>query len=606
MSSIYKFNPEDAKRFANERGIRTFTRGDELQFFKCPYCGEYTNDKHTFAINLKTGMFKCMRASCDAHGNMITLARDFGFSLGTDADAYYGNRTRYRDLKKYPVPETRSAAVEYLASRGISKAITEKYNVTTRKDNDGVIVFPFYDETGALQFVKYRKADFVKGRDKNKEWCEVGCKPILFGMNHCTESGTLILTEGQIDSLSVAEAGIPNAVSVPTGANGFTWVPYCWDFLSKYNTLIVFGDHEDGHITLLDEMKNRFHGTVRHVRPEDYLDCKDANEILQKHGKEAVRHAVEYAVTVEHPRIKKLSDVTHDTDRIFLDTGLPKLNRILGGFSLGQMVLLTGERGFGKSTLGSQFVAMAIKQGYTAFLYSGELPDWFVQEWFDRQMAGGKHINTVKTRLEFYDFRVNAEDLDRIHHWYSESCYIYDGTIADDDGDEIEALDSVIETAIKQYGCQVIFVDNLMTAMTDDMATDLYRQQGAFVKRLSGMAKKYNVLIILVAHPRKSQPGGHFNNDDIAGSSNVTNLADTILRYTKPEEDDDDPLPADRLLQITKNRLTGKTEDVGIKLWYDEKSKRISETKDFDWTMGWEDVPDGFIRIEGELEDIPF
>ena len=75
-------------------------------------------------------------------------------------------------------------------------------------------------------------------------------------MNHCNpDNPTLVLTEGQIDSLSVAEAGIENVVSVPTGAKGFTWIPYCWDFLSQFKTLVVFGDCENGRITLLEEMQ---------------------------------------------------------------------------------------------------------------------------------------------------------------------------------------------------------------------------------------------------------------------------------------------------------------------------------------------------------------
>ena len=52
-----------------------------------------------------------------------------------------------------------------------------------------------------------------------------------------------------------------------------------------------------------------------------------------------------------------------------------------------------------------------------------------------------------------------------------------------------------MEKAIVQYGCRVLFVDNLMTAITDDIASDLYRQQTKFVKALAFMAKKYNVLI---------------------------------------------------------------------------------------------------------------
>ena len=81
------------------------------------------------------------------------------------------------------------------------------------------------------------------------------------------------MTEGQLDSLSVAESGIENAVSVPNGKNGFTWVPYCWDWLQNFDTLIVFGDCERGSITLLDDMRRRFRGIVKAVRQQDYRGC---------------------------------------------------------------------------------------------------------------------------------------------------------------------------------------------------------------------------------------------------------------------------------------------------------------------------------------------
>ena len=283
---IYEFKEEDAFNFARHVGAQTKVSGNEIQFKYCPYCkGRSTNstkrDVFTFAINLKTGQFKCLRASCGAHGNMYTLSKDFDFSLGTEIDEYINRRKRYRDLTRYPRPEVRTPAIEYMESRGISKAITERYGITTQKDRDNILVFPFFDEHNKMQFVKYRKTDFDKTKDKNKEWCEANCRPILFGMDQCdaTKSDTLILTEGQIDSLSVAEAGLPNAVSVPTGAKGFTWVPYCWDFLTQFKTLVVFGDCENGKITLLDEMAGRFPGTVKHIRMDDYHGHKDANEM---------------------------------------------------------------------------------------------------------------------------------------------------------------------------------------------------------------------------------------------------------------------------------------------------------------------------------------
>ena len=171
-----------------------------------------------------------------------------------------------------------------------------------------MLVFPFYDEKGRLQFVKYRKTDFDKSKDRNKEWCEANCKPILFGMKQCNEVfDRLIVTEGQLDSLSVAAAGIENAVSVPTGAKGFTWVPYCYNWVSKFSEIIVFGDCEKESITLLDDMIRRFPCMIKHVRLEDYKGCKDANEILQKYGADAVKAAVENAIPVPVDRVLPLS-----------------------------------------------------------------------------------------------------------------------------------------------------------------------------------------------------------------------------------------------------------------------------------------------------------
>jgi len=611
---IYRFDPEDARRFAREQGIKAGQRGNELHFQKCPYCGRNTTDKNTFAINLTTGAFNCKRSSCGAKGNMLTLAKDFNFSLGRDVDAYLSGGKRFKNMRKYPRPKTKPKAVEYMESRGISKAVTESYALTTQRDHDNILVFPFFDDDGNMQFAKYRNTEFVKGETKgNKEWCEANCKPILFGMDKCdpeVNDGTLVMTEGQIDSLSCIEAGIKNAVSVPTGANGFTWVPYCWDFLGKFKTLIIFGDHEKGHITLLAEMQNRFHGMVKHVREEDYLDCKDANEILRKYGKQAVADAVARAVPVEDERFKKLSEIQRKdlTEVPIMSTGLPALDAVIGGFYFGQLIVLTGERGKGKSTLGSQFVVSAVDQGHTTMCYSGEMPDWLFQDWFDRQCAGQMHINNRRRADGYVDYLINAESAAKIHAWYDDKVYLYDDTVLAG-REEQEALPDVVRKAVTQYGCRVILLDNLMTAMKDDTARDFYRQQSEFVRELADIARQYEVIIFLVAHPRKTN-AADFRNDDVSGSGNITNLAHMVLNYTDPRDKDD---PGDRILQVAKNRLTGRTLQKGIPLWFQESSKRITDKEHvFNWRYGWEspkETDSGFSDINMDIDDdleIPF
>jgi RecA-family ATPase len=146
-----------------------------------------------------------------------------------------------------------------------------------------------------------------------------------------------------------------------------------------------------------------------------------------------------------------------------------------------------------------------------------------------------------------------------------------------------------------------------MTAMDDDVVSDLNRQQTAFVRKLTKIAKQFNVLVFLVAHPKKNQTGKYnFSNDDVAGSSNITNLVDVVLRYDEPSwKSDDEEEHPERVLQVFKNRLTGKLCTDGIGLYYQESSRRISEDRHtFDWELGWESPEQTFKSATDE--EIPF
>lgn len=582
--SLYEFNPIDLDKFKNAIGLSfrdVRQRGDELQLRECPYCHSQ-HDPWTFAINCKTGTFNCMRASCSVKGNMITLAKDFGFSLGRDIDEYEHIGT-WRKFKTFKEPkkqiESKDPAIEYMKSRGISEAVAKKYEITSKDGQDNIIVFPFRDTDGTLTFIKYRNSTFTKG-EGSKEWCEADTRPILFGMNHCTGSGTLVMTEGQIDSLSLAEAGIENAVSVPTGKNGFTWVPYCWDFLAKFDELIVFGDREGETITLLDPMTKRFHGTVKFVPPEAYHGYKDANDLLRAEGPEAVRAAVKAATPVPDDFIKELKDVTQneaDNEPAF-QTGIRKLDAMTGGMYPGQLVILTGERGRGKSTFASQLVVNAVAGGVKSFVYSGEMPNASVKEWIERQIAGPECINIELLPSGYEKTHINAMYLDCISAWHEGMIYIYDTDAlinTEDEGVEKDLLGKV-RKAIVQYGCRFIVIDNLMTALDDNLQFDIYRQQAVFVKKLKRLASRFGVVILLIAHPKKAAKDSKgFENDDVLGSSNITNFADIILRYDVPSKKAQD---ADkRILELTKGRRDGRKGK--IDMMYEFKSKRISDSE---------------------------
>lgn len=582
----YTFKASDVWDFASAIHADVKQKGEELYFTYCPRCHGGGKDKETFSINLTSGAFSCFRASCDYHGHFVELARDYNYQLD------FGEPKTYRSLPQRPIVSS-PPAVDFLLKRGISQEVTERYRITVRKDNPNIAVFPFYDENNVLQFVKYRQINFSgKG---NKEWCEKDTRPILFGMDRCVDFERVVITEGQIDSLSVIESGIQNAVSVPTGALGFTWLPFCFEWLSKFKEVVIFGDCEKGKITLLETLQSRLPQKVKAVRVCDYLGEKDANDILRKYGKSAVIKAVENAEVPQLSNVRSLSKVKAvDLNKLpKVYTGIDEIDKITNGLALGQLIVITGKRGKGKSTFMSQIIAEALEQQQTVLAYSGELADFHFKRWLDLQLAGDKYVDAERNSYGVLEYSLSQDVLDKINTWYADRAYIYDNSYIPAEG-ELETLPETIEKAIKQLNVSVVCIDNLMTAMEYD-GDNLYNAQSSFATKLKSIANKYNVLVILVAHRRKNS--GEELNDDVSGSADVTNRADIIMAY----EASPDGEPRGKLT-ISKNRLTGRLAvgDNAIYLDYSPSCKRITGEYGKGKHYGWEYVQ----AQQDELPDI--
>lgn len=598
---VYEFNPDDAYNFARHVGIEVKEHGGELFFKTCPYCKPRATrgNVRTFSINLKTGQFKCLRASCGISGNMVTLSKDFDFSLGNEVDEYYRPKKRYKRLKQpkeaiKPKPE----AIQYLESRGISEEVAKKYEITVQTSHPNILVFPFYDEKGVLQFVKYRKTDFDKAKDANKEWCEASTKPILFGMKQCDDSfDTLVLTEGQLDSLAVATAEIPNAVSVPTGAKGFTWIPYCWDWLCKWKKIIVFGDFEKGSISLLDELAKRLKDRVEHVREDNYKDCKDANEILLKYGAQQVRKCVEESVKLPIDNVIDLADVK-ELDPYSIEkipTGIADVDNLLcGGIPFGVVTIVTGKSGKGKSTFVGQIITRALNKGDNVFVYSGEMPNYLFKNAIDFQIAGPANV-VEEDRRDYVKRYVRKSAKDKIVEWYRGKCMLYDRTMVKDEDTD---LLNTIERMIVSQNVRVIVIDNLMTMINKTRVKgSKLEAQSEVSNALEDMARFYNVCIILVAHKRKDSGIDDEDMDDsIRGDSDIVNSAGVIIHYNvNKDENTMENYP--RIISVTKNRVFGRTSYRGWKVHYDDKSKRIyGDHDDLNICLGWDNESGGFVE----------
>ena len=606
--SVYQFNEEDVYRFAREKFIPIRNKGQEIQFEICPFChGGKNRDKWTFAFNRHSGACNCKRSSCGFSGNMITVSQATDFFLTEDVQRHYNINNyngKFKKFKEEHRKESTRFAIEYLESRGIPSDITERYGITTKKDSEDILVFPFRNENGELKYIKYRNINYQKGGQGSKEWCESNCMPILFGIDHVNyENPRLIITEGQIDSLSVTAAGFENALSVPTGKNGFTWVGHCWDFIHRFKEIIIFGDREGTEITLVKDLSKRFGKMkISVVRIEDYQDCKDANEILQKYGVNGIKECINRAEPLPLPNIKLLSDVERENpfEKEKLATGFKTIDKNLyGGLTFGGYALITGKAGEGKSTLANQIVCQALNQGYNCFVYSGELANAFFKNSIDRQLAG-KHIVKYQDPIWHDDHFAIPEDIqDKISEWYRKRCFIYSDEINDDPDSLIELM----EKSISQYGVRVLLIDNLMTALDLEQteSKERFDQQSEFVRKITRLARKMNVLIILVAHKRK---GGSIkaNNDDVLGTSEIVNLATVVINFARKEEGANQ-----NKLDISKERIFGKTMS-DLTFFYDPQSKRLYENvEDLDFEYSWfkESDNDGFAEVT-ETDEIPF
>lgn len=572
------------------------TNGNEIIPNECPYChGGQHRDKYTFALNIANKTYNCKRGSCGVQGHYTQLCREFGVTPMTD---YSPPKRVYKKPEKQP-RKIHEAAEQYITARGISVATAEAYRLGT--DDEGNLMFPYFDDTGEHVFNKFRYPRKLN-KGERKAWREADTKPILFGMHLCDTAKPLTAFEGEFDAMAGYEAGIPNCVSVPSGAEDFTWVDTCWDFVQQFESIYIYGDNDAPGQEMVRRLSVKLSDkrvfVVQH-------ECKDANELLFRQGTSAVRSAWESAKEVPAAGLLNLAEVVPlDVESLeSVKTSIAPLDKMIGGFYYGDVTVFTGKRGEGKSTLLSQLMLDAIEDGKKVCAYSGELRADRFQFWTDLQAAGKKHIS------EYYDHAkdrqvcyVPKETRDKIHSWYNGRYWLYDNTKASTD-EEVTILQA-FETAAKRYDCRVFLVDNLMTANHEKISdNDFYRQQSRFVGQLVSFANRHNVHVFLVAHPRKTK--GALNNDDVSGSGDITNRAANVISLSKIVNLDLNA-PCDLSLEVTKNRWEGNCG--AISLNYCKVSHRIYAPETGDIVQyRWQDQP-GAVEFEELADDemIPF
>ena len=570
----------------------------------CPFChGGKSKDKQSFALNADNKTYNCKRGSCGKQGHFTELCRDFGEQA--DKDAPY-NTNYTPQVKKYKKPEIKAESAgddikSYLGLRKISEATIAAYKVgSDGKDN---IVFPCYDEKGEHIFTKFRPARKVE-KGERKSWRETNTKPILFGMHLCEFDKPLCITEGEIDAMSCYEAGIPNAVSVPSGAEDFVWLDTCWDWVRRFDKIILFGDNDAAGLEMMKKLSVKLSDKQIYIAEHE---GKDANELLYRKGAASVKAAYDFAKEVPAFGLIDLASVVPlDVKNLkSVKTSIKELDRKTHGFAYGNVSVWTGKRGEGKSTLLSMILLDAIEDGVNVCAYSGELEASLFQYWVDLQAAGKNHISSYYDNSIGDDEQYVPNDIKaRIHAWYSRRFWLYDNSIIEEN--EEASILNVFEIAAKRYDCKVFLVDNLMTANSSALSdTDFFRAQSAFVGKLVKFAIKLDVHVHLVAHPRKTS-NKSLDSDDVYGSGDITNRPANVFSVKRLSEEESEKAKFDIALEIKKNRLHGTLGKIGLN--YCKISRRIYAASQGNYAKyGWEHQEAGaFVDITDDVQDLPF
>lgn len=571
----------------------------------CPFHEEKTP---SFIWNKKTGRFHCFGA-CSQSYDIIDVFMKMGMTYIEALQKLF----EYADMKvpfgehhaqteynyRYPHEEPlgdKDQVYAYLAKRKISQETVDYLDI--RQDERGNCVLNYYDTNDTLTMVKYRPSRRVK-HGEAKNWCQkdADTMPLLFNMNRINIDKPLLITSGELDCAAAIEAGWLNAVSIPLGDGNTQWIERCWDFLEQFNEIIICPDNDESGTKYCKNVVPRL-GSWRTKVAVVPTDCKDINECLYKHGKDATLHIILDAKDTPVDSVIDFSDI-ENVDLSELDgvaTGIDALDAKLGKLYQGTLTILTGINGAGKSTLTSQMACNAMDAGENVFIYSGEMPNYQVRSWVTSVFAGQRNVDQYTTDKTVF-WKVNKSALRAMNEHYRGQLFVY----KDGYDNKVSSILQSMEDCVRKYGVKLLIVDNLTAVNLECGDETKYQKQGEFVQALISFAKKYSVAIACVVHPHKLQEMRRLTKMDVQGVSAVIDLAHRIISLYRVSDADKQgeknfrgdgykkqPIPYDVVCDVLKDRMMGY-EGYSVGLYYDRPSRRFfTSYEDLDHRYLWD------------------
>lgn len=291
----------------------------------------------------------------------------------------------------------------------------------------------------------------------------------------------------------------------------------------------------------------------------------------------------------------------------FVKTGISMIDRKMRGWKKGYVSVISGLRASGKSSVISEVCLDCVDCENRVGVFSGELAPKNFMRWMNLQAAGKGYVEPT----QFYGYyNVRLEYQRKIADWLGQNFFLYNNEY----GNNFSAIMEEFEKKVENDKLDLLILDNLMAFNISNLGENKWDAQTEFVLSLQRLAKRKNIHIAFVAHPRKAM--GFLRLDDISGTGDLGNAVDNafivhrvnndFIRLTKQMfgwKDDNELYQATNVVEIAKDR-DGGLQDCFIPLYYEKESKRLRNTVAENKIYGWNRDDDGFSPIEN-LE-IPF
>ena len=395
-----------------------------------------------------------------------------------------------------------SKVVDWFESRGISHE-----TLTDLRVGEGSEYMP---QTGkkenTIQF-NYLMGDQlinVKYRDGRKNFkLYKGAEKVFYNINSIVGYDTCIITEGEMDVLALHEAGIKNSISVPNGAtltnNNLDYLDNCIDYFEDKEKIILAVDQDDAGQMLQQEFIRRLGAEVCFL--VTFEDCKDANEYLLKYGKEKLAERITKARPVPLENVTTFKDIEDEvTDFVKngfkpgFQIGLQNFDDIFSTYT-GQFITVTGIPSSGKSDFVDQMVvgynanygwktAFASPENAPTYLHAHKLMRKTWQDMPSKADIGTDRWNQVAEHVNDNYFFIDMERY------------------------TLEAVLRKGAELVKRKGIKCLVIDPFNKVRDVDCKTeDVNRYTMEYLQKIEIFAKKYDVLVFIVAHPTKMYKG---------------------------------------------------------------------------------------------------